>query len=125
MGNCKTSKSLYLPIRILKIYVRALMGSLLCTVQMALTPFSPQTTSLRQVHCPASVRTVGGTFISKTKKMARSLLLPESTSQVNWRSHSPDDLLQHKPDFEVSEVNNCSLLLRKLLDLQQKLVEKS
>lgn len=67
----------------------------------------------------------GDKFISKTGKMVKSLPLPESTSQINWHfllMTSSDTRLC--PDFKVIDVNNCNLFLRKLLDLQQKLVEK-
>ena len=90
LGGHKTSRSLHLPARILKVYTEALTG-----FSHIYHPDDLNSTVLSQGCILETAPTMGRTYTPRRGEGVRRLWLPRSSSWDNWWSHPFNDLFQH------------------------------
>ena len=103
LGSHKVSRSQLPPARTLKVYMEAVLGSVMFTVRMVSATHCSQGRVLEaSCHCGNSEQ--NRSTVPRTGEGLRGLPLPRASSQVNWQSYPLNDLLRHSSTHLIEQL---------------------
>ena len=94
MGGCNTSRFLYLPTRIIRVYIEALKHSVTYVYTVQIVPTAHCFLKAAGLKRAPTVAMVGRLYIPRTGEGAKSLQLLRCSTQVNQQLYPLNDLLQ-------------------------------